>query len=131
MKKWLFVALIFFSGCTSVDISGGSDIYQNFCGNGNFVLLKEKGSRMYALLSDPEVVIAVRDKVTGSMVMVGSAGDYTLNYLPEEIEGDEYLIFMDKRALENEKDYCQYAVALNKRTNEFLVINATELQSLE
>jgi hypothetical protein len=131
MKKFLLLALVLFSGCVSSNnFSTGASVYENFCGNSDFSVLQEKGSRIYSLLANAEVVIAVRDGITGSMIMVGSNGDYTYSYLPEEVGADDYLIFIDTNALENEGAYCDYAVTVNQRTDEFIIINATRMQLL-
>ena len=131
MKKWLLL-LVFLSGCTAgSNFNTGAIVYENFCGNSDFSVLQEKGSRIYSLLSDSEVVIAVRDGITGSMIMVGSNGDYTYSYLPEEVGTDDFLVFIDKNALENEDEYCDYAVTVNQRTDEFIIINTTKMQLLD
>ncbi|MBR9679396.1 MAG: hypothetical protein GON13_03965 [Nanoarchaeota archaeon] len=130
MKKFLLITLILFSGCISGNnFDTGVKVYENFCGDTDFSVLQDKGSRIYSLLTNSEVVIAVRDGITGAMVMVGG-GDYTYAYLPEEVGEDDYLIFIDKNALENKDSYCDYAITVNQRTDEFIIINATRLQLL-
>ena len=133
MKRLLLLALVLFSGCTAgVDtVSTGLSIYENFCGSKSYALLEEKGARLSALFSDQDVVLAMRDKITGSIVAVGSSGDYTYSYSPGEVTSDDYLIFIDQDAVDNKEDYCDYAVTVNKRTNDFVIINTTRMQLLD
>ena len=133
MRKVLLVAFtVLFSGCVGgTNMNLGAGIYENFCGSADYAVLEEKGSRLYSMLSDPEVVIAVRDEITGSMTVLGAGGDYTYDYLPDEESEDDYLIFIDRKALEKSGEYCDYAITLNKRTNDFFIMNTTRMQLLD
>ncbi len=128
MKSIVFIAfLVLLSGCSSYNYtSKGASVFSNFCGNAEYAILQDKGVMLNGLMSEPGLVIAVKNRLTGSMVSLSPNGG-TYTYLPSQEAQDNYFIFIDKNALENITGYCDYSVAINQRTGEFLILNTTRL----
>ena len=126
MKKLLLLFLL--SGClgNNDSLSTGAGVYANFCGGTDYAIMEEKGVSLGGLIDSPELVIALKNELTGSMILLNS-GDRTSNYLPGELDEDDYYVLMDRKALEGSEDYCDYTVSINKRTNSYLIINTTKL----
>lgn len=128
VTKYLLVSLFLFTGCVSSSdsITRGASVYQNFCSGSDYALLVEKGVRLSGLASDPSLVIAFKNGVTGSITFFDAVSK-TRDYLPGESDEDDYYILIDGRALRNETVYCAYAVGVSERTGNFLILNATRL----